>query len=37
MKENLLITFFLCIFAKWIGGISTPTEKGKPIALSTFK
>lgn len=24
MKENLLITFFLCIFAKWIGGSHEP-------------
>lgn len=27
MKENLLITFFLCIFAKWIGGSHEPSTR----------
>lgn len=27
MKENLLITFFLCIFAKWIGGGNWPLTR----------
>lgn len=27
MKENLLLTFFLCIFAKWIGGSHEPSTR----------
>ena len=33
MLNNLVISIFSCIFATWIGGLSTPTDKGNPTAL----